>query len=505
VRFELAQSAASAPSLDVSGLTLAGVPVVVVGSNGSIAWGFTNTYGDWADLVQLDVDAQAPGRYLTPDGPTEFAHLTERIRVRGGSDDTLEVRETIWGPVFDTDLRGRERVAAWIAHDAAATNLASLELETARDVPAALDIAARSGIPPQNFVVADAQGNIGWTIMGRIPVRVGYDPRAPASWSTRGVGWQGWLAPAAYPRIMNPARGRIWTANQRVVQGSDLEAIGDGGYALGARAGQIRDALLALEGAQERDMLTIQLDDRARVHERWRALLLERLDDAALDGNDTRAEARRLVEGWHGHAAINSAGYRILREWRERVRDAVFAALTREVRAHAPDMELRVPSQFEGPLWQLVRAEPLHLLDPAFDSLRSFELAKLDEVLAELGNECKTLAACTWGERNRARIRHPLSRALPVLSALLDMPDVELPGDLLSPRAQSPTFGASERFAVSPGHEGNGYFELAGGQSGHPLSPYFRAGFDAWAEGQPLPFLPGPVVHRLTLRQEARR
>jgi penicillin amidase len=67
------------------------------------------------------------------------------------------------------------------------------------------------------------------------------------------------------------------------------------------------------------------------------------------------------------------------------------------------------------------------------------------------------------------------------------------------PRIQGTDFGASERFSVSPGHEREGYFHMPGGQSGHPLSPFYRAGFDAWAQGRPAPFLPGPQTHLLTL------
>lgn len=490
---------ANAPAaLDVAGVTLPGAPFVVAGSNRSIAWGFTNTNGDWCDLVLLDTETAAPDRYLTADGPRSFEHARETIRVHGARDEVLEIKRTIWGPVIDRDPQGRLRVAVWTAHFPEATNLTMWELERAEDVPAALDIAARSGIPPQNFVVADRAGNIGWTIMGRIPLRVGFDPAAPASWSAPGVGWQGWLAPSAYPRLFNPPQGRIWTANQRTVDGAVLEVLGDHGYAFGARAGQIRDALLARELLGERDMLAIQLDDRSRIHERWRKKLLELLDEAATDARPARAEARRLVEGWLGRAATNSAGFRILRGWRDRVRDRTLAALTSEVRAKYPGFELSPLSRYEGPLWRLVDAEPAHLLDPAFPSWRELELAMLDELIDDLQSECGALPRCTWGKRNRVQVRHPLSRALPLLAGLADMPTVELPGDIYTPRVQSTVFGASERFAVSPGHEADGYLHMPGGQSGHPLSPFYRAGFEAWAHGRPLPFLPGTAQHRLT-------
>jgi penicillin amidase len=110
------------------------------------------------------------------------------------------------------------------------------------------------------------------------------------------------------------------------------------------------------------------------------------------------------------------------------------------------------------------------------------------------------LAACTWGQVNAVRVRHPLSGALPLLHSFLDMPTVWPPGarhDM--PRIQGPDFGASERFSVSPGYEAEAYFHMPGGQSGHPLSPFYRAGFDAWAKGRPTPFLPGAAAHELLL------
>jgi penicillin amidase len=79
------------------------------------------------------------------------------------------------------------------------------------------------------------------------------------------------------------------------------------------------------------------------------------------------------------------------------------------------------------------------------------------------------------------------------------MPAVALPGDNDMPRVQAPRFGASERFAVAPGREAEGYLQLPGGQSGHPLSPFYRAGFDDWASGRPRSFLPGPSRHKLTI------
>ena len=88
---------------------------------------------------------------------------------------------------------------------------------------------------------------------------------------------------------------------------------------------------------------------------------------------------------------------------------------------------------------------------------------------------------------------------MPALGRWLDVPSRQLPGDQNMPRVQGPTFGASERMVVSPGHEETGLFEMPVGESGHPLSPYYQTMERAWEEGKPAPFLPGPAVHRLRL------
>jgi penicillin amidase len=109
--------------------------------------------------------------------------------------------------------------------------------------------------------------------------------------------------------------------------------------------------------------------------------------------------------------------------------------------------------------------------------------------------------ARTWGSRNTAAICHPLAGALPEFAkSWLCMPADPLPGDGNMPRVQGPAFGASQRMVVSPGHEAEGIIHMPGGQSGHPLSPFWGAGHDAWVQGTPTPFLPGAAEHRLELQ-----
>jgi len=484
-----------------AGVTLPGVPALVAGSNGAVAWGFTNSYGDWTDVVQIDIEADDPDIYRTPGGPRRFEHAVETIRIHGRPDENLDVVSTIWGPVVGRDPRGRPRVLRWTAHDVAAVNLEMRRLETAGSLEAALEAAAKSGIPPQNFVCADAGGRIGWTIIGRIPRRRGFDGRLPGSWADGARRWDGWLGPEEYPLLVDPPLGRLWTANNRVVDGAMLAAIGDGGYDLGARAQQIRDDLLAIERALPEDMLRVQLDDRALFLARWRDLLLEVMTSEAIAAARRRAEARRFVEDWRGRAAVESVGFRIVRAFRYAVLGEVFATLTAPCRAADPGFDAgELTQQEEGPLWRLVSGRPPHFLAPPYRSWNELLLAMLDKALDNVTRDGAPLAQQTWGRRNTARIRHPLSLAVPRFGGFLDMPPDPLPGADLMPRVQGPDYGASLRFVVSPGREEQGIFHMPTGQSGHPLSPFYRAGHAAWVRGEPTPFLPGPTVHVLVLQ-----
>ncbi len=483
----------------VTGVTLPGTPSVAAGSNGRVAWGFTNSYGDFRDLVVLERCGLEPDTYLTPAGPRTLETARETLRVRGRGDTVLTFARSLWGPVVDTDHRGRPRALRWTAHDPEALNFRALGLETADTVQAALAVANRAGIPAQNFVCADARGHIAWTVMGRIPRRVGFDGRFPESWADGSRRWDGWLDPEAYPRIIDPPGGQIWTANARVVDGPWLARLGDGGYDLGARARQIRDDLRPLAGAREWDMLPVQLDDRALFLARWRDLLLGLLTPQALAGHAERAEFRRLVEAWGGRAAVASAGYRMVRGFRLVLQEELSGTFARAFRL-GPQRRFRAgfAGQSEGPLWALATQRPPNLLDPRFRTWDDQLLRAVDETITRLTKD-GPLARHTWGRLNTPRIQHPLVRALPFLAPWLAMPRLPIPGDAQMPRVQDRIFGASERFAVSPGHEEDGYFMMPCGQSGHPLSPHFGDEHLDWVAGRPGPFLPGPAVQTLRL------
>lgn len=487
-------------ALDITGVTLPGTPAVVAGSNGRVAWGFTNSYGDFSDARW----GKCEDASYVPRIETIAVKGSDAVRVtyqdlRAGGPAAGVVLD---GEDFTDDVsRGECLQAAWLAARPDATNFHLLEMERARNIDEVLALAPSVGIPGQNMVVGSAAGRIAWTLLGRVPRGTGPD---------RLFGDVEYRDATDHPAISDPPVGRLWTANQRVVAG-DLERVmgddevdvGAGGYDIGARARQIRDDLLALtKPATEADMLGIQLDSRALFLARWRELLLALIDGDAMQGHEQRREFRARVSDWVPQARPDANGYRLVRAFRINTLNALWHSLSTGLVGE--QFDARRPGQFEAAAFRLVTERPGNIAPPGQqgdgDAWREFLLGRLDDTIAELLASCDDLADCNYGDAEPVRVRHPLSRAIPLLSGLLDMPTRKLAGDHHMPRVQDGAFGASERFAVSPGRERDGYLQLPGGPSGHPLSPFYRSGFDDWAEGRPTPFLPGPAVHELELR-----
>ncbi len=482
------------------GVTLPGLPSLVAGSNGYVAWGFTNSYTDSSDIVLLELDPADPGRYRTPDGWRHLERFDEVIEVAGGEVVHLPVAWTIWGPLLDPDHLGRTRAYRWVAHSAErlATNLRPLE--RARSVTEALVEAHGIGTPVQNLIAADRDGRIGWTLYGSIPHRVGLDGTVPVSWAD-GAGWDGWLDETAYPRVVDPDDGRLWTANARAVGGPGFEQFERGNHEVGSRATIIRDTLHAEDRFTPREMLDLQLDDSARFLERWRTVVLDVLTPARIGDDTGRTAFREIVErDWSGRASPDSSGYRLVTEFRDAVAARVFGLGLAPVAATDPAFRFFRVRAREGPLWALVTEQPAHWLEPGFDDWDAWLADVVDGVVADLtrGHE-DGLEARVWSEVNAAPIRHPLSAAVPWLARWLDMPVVPMPGSDFTPRQQVGIVAASARIVVSPGNEAAGIMHMPTGQSGHPLSPFYSSSHGAWLRGEPTPLLPGPAEYRLTL------
>lgn len=492
----------------ITGATLPGAPIMVIGSNEHIAWGFTNAYGDFMDLVRLQTNADQT-EYLTEDGWQPFEIEREIIHIKDAPDRPTQVKHTRWGPVIGEDHFGNLLALRWVAHDPDGVNLELMNLETADTVSEALQIGARASIPGQNLNVGDRAGQIGWTIMGAIPERYGFaselDERLAQDWSDGRLGWRGRLPADLYPTVINPESDRIWTANARIVNDAAFELVGDGLGAIGARQQQIRDRLMERDQFSEADFLAIQLDDEARFLARWQSLLLNVLSSEPLAADSRYDSYREEVENWQGRAAADSIGYRLVKRYRERTIDQtvglVFDYVARKTVDFWPG---QINRKAEYATWALVTEQPSQHLPNGYDSWSDLLTTTAVSLFDDLSNSKTGLADATWGQANMLSIRHPMTSAIPALSRFLDMPAEPMSGDTYMPRVQARTSGASQRMSVAPGREEDGYFHMATGQSAHPLSPFFGNGHEDWVEGRPSPFLPGDTVYELVLTPDSK-
>ncbi|NDK39707.1 penicillin acylase family protein [Pseudoxanthomonas gei] len=506
-RLRYPDARATEGKVDISGFTLPGLPAVVVGSNGHIAWGFTNSYMDTADWARLPLAGleQQPG----------YSKHIEKILVAGAPAVDFTVRETAWGPILHED-RDHALALRWVAQLPGAVRVDFADLAVASDLQGAFRVADHAGIPAQNFTVADSSGRIGWQVIGARPDRgpgcvpsgvsealLAIAPPGPApataSIPSQSAGCVPWPSQTAHaPRLVDPSSHRLWTANNRTLDADALAVAGDGGYALGARARQIRDGLFARQSFSERDLLAIQLDDRALFLQRWWKLLQ---DEGSKPGNSALAALATASSQWQGRAATGSVSYRIVRAWRLAVHTRIADGLTAPAQvALGNDFVMPDLPQLEGVAWPLLAERPANLLPRRFASWE----ALLEDAARQVRDDLAPsgpLDQRRWGERNTAKICHPLANALPaMLKPALCMPADALPGDSAMPRVQGPSFGASERMVVSPGHEADGIIHMPGGQSGNPLSPFWGAGHEDWVQGKPTPFLPGKTEYTLTLK-----
>ncbi len=234
------------PGAFAVGVTLPGAPGVVAGANGHIAWGFTNVHGDFTDLVRIE---EAEGGYRVPGGVEPFEVRREVIRVRWGEPVELIVRVTRWGPIVRTDWNGAPLARCWTADRPGAVDFDLLSMMAAKTLEDAVQAARGWGGPPQNVMIAAADGRIAWTVSGHLPKRRGVDGRTPASWAN-GDGWDGQIDDDDRPMIIDPPGGAVWTANARAVSVARAGAIGHS-FSFGGRASRIGELLHAARGPLE--------------------------------------------------------------------------------------------------------------------------------------------------------------------------------------------------------------------------------------------------------------
>jgi penicillin amidase len=470
-----------AQNVQVTGASLPGAPGIIVGTNGHIAWSFTNGNFDNVDWVKLQPQ-------------TPLTTITEMIPIPGGEHE-FSYQMSPYGPV--KSVQGDNYALTWVAHQPYAINLHLYDLDTANTIFDALPTSRKLAIPQQNLVLADSTGNIAWVAAGAItarstPSNTAIDENA---WSSL---WQ--QKELEVPMLYNPKHHRIWTANNRVIGRQELTRFGDGGYANGARAEQIRDRLFESDSFDENAFYAIQLDNEARFLTPWHELLSQVLE---ADRDKFATDLIHLQE-WQACACADSVGYTLVRSFRQQVIAALFAPLANQLKHEKLSLS-PVVKHLEPALWQLIHQQPESWLPDGFNDWSQFlqqEYVNSKERLQQRYGNDDAMASLAWGKVNTLAIEHPFAKQIPLLGSWLNMPQVAGYGDTFMPAVQAPHFGASERLFVRPGQLESAIMTLPGGQSGHPLSPYYHRGFNDFANQKHTPLLPRESQHTMTFIPE---
>lgn len=470
-----------------AGATAPGVPGIVIGHNGSAAWGFTTTHSDTQDLVAERLPEGDPDSYITPGGIEKFEVWTEEIRLRDGSSERVRLRRGRFGPVVSEGAElGEDRVLtlAWPALREADTSADGLiRLNKARSHADFLEAMKRFVAPQQNIFFATSEGTIAFGSPALVPVREGHDGSLPVDGADRERIWSGFLPFEVLPQAVDPPGGLLINANNRPV-GPDYP------YLLGTRwpepyrAERIQEVLQAREIHSFSDMVALQLDEVSLMA---RDLLPILLASEAAPG--AASEAHALLQKWDAEMSRERPEPLILWAWLDSLHHALFEP---KLGPLYPDLPRLEPRAIKGILerddgtWCNARAK----------DCRELLQQTLVEALESLGaNEPGAPARLRWGDHHRARMSHFLLGRLPLLRDFF-MVDVETGGDDFTVNRASPSRDPKHRFQQVHGPGLRAVLDLADldasgfiivpGQSGNPLSPHFDDLAEAWGDGEML-------------------
>lgn len=497
------------PELTLTGATVPGVPMVLIGHNGRVAWGFTTTHSDTSDLFIERIDPADPARYLTPDGSAAFETREETIRVRGGDAVTVTVRATRHGPVVsDGHADSRRTLAALPENTALALAATSLNpddrtadglyrLNRAGSAAEFRDRLRDFQAPQQNVAFADVNGDFGIVTAGLTPIRRGGDGFLPVPGWTGEHDWTGFVPFEELPQRFNPASGRLVNANNSVVDPGYPHFLGRE-FDVAYRARRIADRLDETENANAKQMAALQNDIVSLGARELLPAILPMLPDspvkamlAAWDGAMDRARPEPLL-----YSAL-------LRHLERRLFADEFAPAGEPF--HAPRLPVTIRLLQENSAW----CDDTATADRR-ESCTDIVRAALDDARAELGGD---LAGLRWGDRHRAVFSNMLLGRIPLLR---DLTDVAVPtggGNDTVNRGTSRMQGADPyRHVHGPGLRvvfdladlDRSLFVQALGQSGNPFSAHYGDMARLWSDGGSFPIPPQPEgpADRLVLRPE---
>ncbi|MGB9233561.1 MAG: penicillin acylase family protein, partial [Terriglobales bacterium] len=504
-------------SFDVAGVTLPGVPFVIVGHNQRIGWGFTNVGPTVEDDFIEEFNAQ--GMYKTPKGWAEPEHRAEVIHVKNKADVTLDVVTTRHGPIITDLIPGETRKIAlrWTLYDG--MGLAFFDIDSAQNWDEFRKAFAGFIAPGQNAVYADVDGHIGYQTTGRVPIRASGDGSLPVSGSDDAHEWIGYIPFDEMPHIYDPPTGILATANGRIAPDGYKYSISTEWYAPW-RTDRIYRVLESGKKFSTPDMLALQMDVSSAFDHFCADKFVYAIDHAP----NISAQAKRaadILRDWDGRMSADSPAPTIETHARQEL-----VRLLLEPRLGAADdtpltgaaaastLAAKEPGTLSwksyrwgmSSVWleNVLSKQPARWLPPGYSDYGAVLTAALENILKQPGTP-PDLSKWTWGKDYSVEIDHPILSRLPLIGTFTGPGPHPLSGDHYTVKQVDRNFGPSERLTVNFADFDSTTLNVVTGESGVFLSPHYLDQWSAWYRGSTftLPFSPEAIekhrAHELML------
>jgi penicillin G amidase len=488
---------------DVVGVTLPGLPFVIVGHNRRIAWGFTNVGPTVEDLYIENFNDH--GAYQTPGGWQAADHRAEVIHVKNQADVTVDVVLTRHGPIITELIPGETRKIAlrWTAFDSVHDPF--FDVDSAQNWDEFKRALASWDSPSQNTVYADVDGHIGYHATGHIPLRVAGDGSLPVNGADDRHEWTGYIPFDKLPSVFDPPSGIIATANSRITPEKYPYSISTE-WDPPWRTDRIYRVLESGRKFSPADMLSLQTD----VYSAFDRLCAERFVyalDHVKNPSRRAQQARDLMRDWDGRLSIESAAATIENrsqyELRRLLLEQKLGAAPMPASGAGAPRPTNVPTTnpepfswksyrwFSSSIWleNVLMKQPKRWLPEGYADYESL-LAAAVEAAVNTPEAPQDLTQWHWGMFSPIDIEHPVLGRLPLLASWTGPGLHEQSGGALTVKQVGRTFGPSERYTADLSDFDQSTLNTVTGQGGNFLSPYYMDQWKAWYEGTtfPLPF-----------------
>lgn len=503
-------------TLDVVGVTLPGMPYVIVGHNQRVAWGFTNVGPTVTDVYVENFNSD--GAYQTPKGWLQPEHRMEVIHVKGRPDVSVDVRITRHGPIITELVPGETRQLAlrWTLYDG--LRIPFFDVDAAPNWDEFTKAFSQLDAPGQNVVYADVDGNIGYHTTGKVPIRAAGDGSLPVSGADDAHEWTSYIPFDKLPSTYNPPSGIIATANGRITPDNYPQSISME-WEAPWRTARIYHVLESGRKFSAADMLALQTD----IHSEPDSFAAERFVYAVDHASQPSARVKQaadLMRGWDGRMLASSAAPTIAEsaicELRRLLLEPKLGAAPTEPQ-HESDSELYKDDKNASVDWKtytwlqrsvwlenILLHRPKRWLPDKYPNYDELLTAALDAAVND-PQAPKDLASWRWGSINAVKIQHPILERIPLINHWSGPGTKEQSGSGYSVKAVTRYHGPSERFTANLADLDQSTLNTVTGQGGNFLSPYYMDQWKAWYEGTTftLPFSAKAVAsaktHQLTL------